>query len=149
MRAGLFIICCSFILTGCKSKNKIPTGILPQKKMQAVLWDMMRADQFLADFVLKKDSGLDKKTESMKLYKEVFAIHQISKEQFRESFSFFKSRPELFKVIMDSLSQPKKETFAGLTKQPVIRDSTNPSLPGTVKADSAIPFRKKKVIPLN
>ena len=33
---------------GCKSKNTVPRGVLSPDKMEAVLWDMMRADQFLA-----------------------------------------------------------------------------------------------------
>ena len=88
MRIGLFIICCSFIISGCKNNNRIPSAIIPAKKMQAILWDIMRADQFLGDFVLPKDSSLDKKTESARLYGQVFSIHHISKEQFGESFSF-------------------------------------------------------------
>ncbi len=149
MRKGLLIICCSIIITGCKNKNRIPAGIIPQKKMQAVLWDMMRADQFLGDFVLNKDSSLDKRAESIKLYGQVFAIHHISKEQFGESFSFYKSHPALFKMMMDSLSQPKTEAPTDMIKQPVTRDSLQASPGKMPPADTVIHFRKKKRMPLN
>ncbi|HMK25332.1 MAG TPA: DUF4296 domain-containing protein [Chitinophagaceae bacterium] len=144
MRTGLLIICCSLIIAGCKNKNRIPANIIPQKKMQAVLWDMMRADQFLADFVLNKDSSLDKRTESIKLYTRVFAIHHISKEQYERSFSFYKTHPALFKVIMDSLSTAKTEAPTEMIKQPVLPDSLQAS-PGKMhRVDSIKSLRRKK-----
>ena len=147
MRTGLIIFCFFLFITGCKNKNKVPGGIIQQKKMQSILWDMMRADQFLGDFVLKKDSTLNKKIESIKLYGKVFAIHQISKEQFMKSFSFYKSHPALFKAIMDSLSQPKKMAIDEMIEHPMLPDSivkTQQKL-----KDSIFPLRKKKVIPVN
>jgi Domain of unknown function (DUF4296) len=148
MRTGLLIICCSIIIAGCKNKNSVPAGIIPQKKMQAIIWDMMRADQFLTDFVLNKDTSLDKRTESIRLYTQVFTIHQISKEQYEESFSFYKTHPALFKAIMDTLSQPKTaETPTEMIKQPVPEDSLR-VLPGKKQyADSIKPLRRKKILP--
>jgi len=148
MRTGLFIICSLIIITGCKNKNRIPAGIIPQKKMQTILWDMMRADQFLSDFVLNKDSSLDKRTESIKLYSQVFAIHHISKEQYEESFSFYKAHPALFKAIMDSLSQPKTEAPTEMIIAPAARDTFQPSSPKMPLRDTMMRFRKKKNIPL-
>lgn len=149
MRTGLLIVCSLFIITGCKNKNRIPSGIIPPKKMQAILWDMMRADQFLSDFVLNKDSGLDKRAESIQLYGKVFAIHHISKEQFGESFSFYKTHPALFKVIMDSLSIPKTEAPTEMIKQPIPGDSLQSSPKKMPHADTANHFRRKKSLPLN
>ena len=148
MKTGLLIICCLFIIAGCKNKNRIPAGIIPQKKMQTILWDMMRADLFLSDFVLNKDSNLDKRTESIKLYRQVFAIHHISKEQYEKSFSFYKTHPDLFKVIMDSLSQPKTEAPTEMIRLPVSQDSFQPSPRKLQQADTVKPFRKKKILPL-
>jgi hypothetical protein len=146
MKTGLFIICCSLVLSGCKNHDRIPAGIIPQKKMQAILWDMMRADQFLADFVLRKDSSLDKKTESTKLYGQVFSIHHISQEQFGKSFSFYKTHPALFKMIMDSLSMPTASAPTEMIKQPNLPDSNQRSVPGRARTDSVISLRRKKVI---
>jgi len=140
MRTGLLIICCSLVIAGCKNKNKVPPDIIPQKKMQAVLWDMMRADQFLSDFVFNKDSSLDKRTRSIQLYNRVFAIHHISKEQYEKSFSFYKTHPALFKVIMDSLSTAKATAPAEMITQPVPPDSLRQH-PDTFKS-----LRRKKAI---
>jgi len=146
MRNGLLIICCFLIIDGCKNKNRIPADIIPQKKMQAVLWDMMRADQFLSDFVLNKDSSLDKRTESIKLYSRVFAIHHISKEQYERSFSFYKTHPALFKLLMDSLSTAKAEAPTEMITQPVPADSLRSSLRKMQQLDTFKSLRRKKAI---
>lgn len=151
MRTGLLIVLIIIFTTGCKSKNAVPDSVLPQKKMQVILWDMMRADQFLADYVLNKDSSLNKTTESLKYYQQIFAIHKTSKEEFQHSFSFYKSHPVLLKAIMDSISTPPSETTPGLAtpdsvpaspdlnKDTVIKEPEK-KLPDT----SAIPKRKIK-----
>ena len=101
MRTGLLIITILFF-AGCKNKNAVPGNILPQSKMQAVIWDMMRADQFLTDYVLNKDTALKKQTESIKLYQQILAINKVSKEEFERSFNYYKSHPLLLKVIINS-----------------------------------------------
>jgi len=116
MRSGLIFIFCVLLITGCKNTNRVPAGIIPQKKMQAILWDMMRADVFLADFVLNKDSSLHRTDESINLYSKVFAIHHITKEEFGKSYSYYKAHPALLKVIMDSLSKPKTEAPTQMIK---------------------------------
>ncbi len=126
MRRGLLIAFCCVLLAACKKKDKIPGNVLPQKKMQAVLQDMMRADQFLTDFVFSKDTSLDKKTESVKIYRQVFATHQVSKEEFQQSFTFYRSHPELLKAIMDSIGANKQ------TAQTAIPTGTTPP-PDTAK----------------
>ena len=144
MRTGPLFIFLLVFLAACRNENRIPPGVLPQKKMQAVIWDMMRADQFLADFVLNKDSGLNKNAESIKYYQQVFAIHQVSKEQFQQSFSFYRSHPALFKMIMDSISTPPKATRAEIARPALARDSFQKA-PGIVPVkDTAIPLKKKK-----
>lgn len=126
MRTPLIIIFILFFTTGCKGKHGVPGGVLSPKKMQVILWDMMRADQFLADFVLNKDSSLNKTTESLKYYQQIFAIHKVSKDEFQHSFSFYKTHPALLKEIMDSINAPEKITLP-VTAQPT--PLTAPVLP--------------------
>ena len=116
-----------FILAGCRKKNHVPADILPPGKMQAVLWDIMRADKFLADFVLSRDSSLKLETESIKMYQQVFAIHAISKEKFQESFSWYKSHPSQLAVIMDSLNNRK-----GSAPTPLVIPADTLNRPGTI-----------------
>lgn len=119
MRTFLLILAISFFTTGCKNKDGIPNAVLSQKKMQSILWDMVRVDQFLTDYVLNKDSSLNKITESLKYYQQIFAIHKVSKEEFQYSFSFYKSHPALLKPILDSIGTPLNE----VPVQPVKPDS--------------------------
>jgi len=94
---GLFLV---FLFTACK--DTVPKNVLSPKEMQAVLNDVFRADE-LANIYNNKDSLYKKTDKRSELYQTVFKIHHISKEQFRESFQFYQSRPDLLKPILDSL----------------------------------------------
>ena len=106
MRANLLILLIASLVGSCSNKEKIPPDLIPQKKMQLILWDMMRADQFLTDFVLNRDTSLDKTGERLKYYNRIFSLHKISRENFQQSFHYYKQQPALFKMLMDSLSTP-------------------------------------------
>lgn len=100
----LLISVFSLLFPACKSKRS--NGVLPPEKMQMVLQDMMRADKFLADYVLNRDTTKKIDSESVELYQQIFAIHQITGKQFQKSFSYYKEHPDLLRSIMDSLSRP-------------------------------------------
>ena len=108
-----------FILA-CRRGEQIPNDVLSKEKMQAVMWDVMRADQFLSAYVLSKDSSLDKVTESLKYYQDIFTLHQVTREQFQKSFSFYKDHPQLFKTIMDSMSQSRAEAPTSQIAAPTV-----------------------------
>jgi len=108
MRFFLFIILI-FLNFGCIRDNKIPKDVMPQNQMRKIIWDLMRADAYVTDFVMK-DSTLDKKAESAKLYEKIFDIHTTTQEAFKKSLAFYQSRPDLFKVISDSLRIDEKKS---------------------------------------
>jgi hypothetical protein len=87
----------------CTYRESSRQDILPEKKMRDVVWDLMKADQFVSEFLLK-DSTLDRKMESEKYYDEVFRIHNITADQFKKSWAYYQSNPELFKPIIDSIA---------------------------------------------
>ena len=108
MRFFLFIIL--IILNfGCIRDNKIPKDVIPQNQMRKIMWDLMRADAYVTDFIMK-DSTCDKKAESAKLYEKIFDIHATTQEAFKKSLAFYQSRPDLFKVISDSLRSDEKKS---------------------------------------
>src|SRR5262245_51012157 len=101
----LFLLCLSvfvFSLVSCTDKDKIPYGVLSKVKMRQVLWDMMQAERYTATFL--KDSTKNTKAETFKLYAQVFAIHGITKDQFVKSYKFYMSRPDISRVMFDSLA---------------------------------------------
>ena len=118
MRRTLLLLISCVTLAACTKKSTIPRDVLSQKKMQAVLWDMMRADQFLTDFVINKDTTANRDTESIRLYSEIFAIHHISKKEFQRSFAFYNSHPAFLKPIMDSIAAIKTATIPAKDVKP-------------------------------
>ena len=94
------------------SADKIPDDILAPEKMQEVLWDMIRADEFLVSYVIK-DTSVNRKTESIKLYDKVFDVHDISKSAFEKSFKYYQLHPEILQPIMDSLNARKTDLEIG------------------------------------
>ena len=133
MRALVVMICSILFLAACRRSEKIPRHVLQREKMQAVLYDMVRADQFLTDFVLIRDSTLDREDESNRLYQQVFDQHGVTREQFRESLAFYNEHPGLFKIVLDSL-------YDGIIK--ISRDTRIPKL----LPDSVSPQKEKRLL---
>ena len=92
------------LLTSCSGKNKVPSDVLEPAKMEKIMWDMFRADEYVTSFIWKNDLAIDRVKESKKLYNEIFRIHNITKDKFEKSLSFYRTHPDLIKKIIDSLS---------------------------------------------
>jgi hypothetical protein len=101
MRIFIFLTGLAF-LSSCNNKNKVPADVLKPDKMQAVLWDVIKADVFTAEFI-KKDSTKDAAAENLKLQQQIFALHKISKADFYRSYDYYKLNTEIFKKVMDSM----------------------------------------------
>ena len=108
MKFAQFIILV-ILLFGCIKDNKIPKDVISQNQMRKIMWDLMRADAYVVDFVMK-DSTCDKKAESASLYEKIFDIHSTTRETFKKSLAFYQSRPDLFKAISDSLRIDEKKS---------------------------------------
>jgi hypothetical protein len=100
------VIFLSLLLNACNNHRKVPADVISRQDMIGVLWDMMRADQFVTSFVIK-DTSLNRIQESTRLYNDVFRIHHTDKAQFAKSIKFYKNNPDLFKPILDSLEKRK------------------------------------------
>jgi hypothetical protein len=96
------VLISSFFLFSCGGKSDIPAGIIKPAKMQLVLFDVLRADAFVFDFV-KKDTAKIPEAESAKLQQQIFAVHKVSKEQFYNSYDFYKAHPGLMQPLLDSM----------------------------------------------
>jgi hypothetical protein len=128
MRNLLVLIISGMLLfSSCGKKNSLPSGVLATDKMEAVMWDMMRADQFVVVYILPKDSSLKKETEIKKWHDSVYAVHKITEADFQKSFLYYKSHPRLLRQVMDSISISKQyetqEQTVPSTGKP-INDST-------------------------
>lgn len=133
MRPFCFIFLLVFLLA-CVRDNKIPKGILSQNEMHKVMWDLIRADAYVSNFIMP-DSTKNLKNERAILYEKVFAIHSITEETFKKSIAFYESRPDLFKPVADSLKSEEKrvQEFREYDKQPPKVDSTIRKIKASVK----------------
>jgi hypothetical protein len=76
--------------------------VLKPDVMEAVIWDLMRIDE-LVNAKHQKDSSYNKFSESISLYKQVFQIHNITEEQFKNSLTYYKANPGSLRPVLDSL----------------------------------------------
>jgi hypothetical protein len=96
----LLFLCCFVIFFSCR--EKYPKGILPPEKMQAIYYDMMKADE-LSIIYRVSDSSFMKEKKHEAYYLTVLRTHNISKEDFTRSQEYYEAHPELLKVVFDSL----------------------------------------------
>lgn len=81
----------------------MPEGILPPPQMTEVLWDVMRADEMVT-MQFPVDTGTIRFDTSLILYKQIAKEHNTTQQQFKQSLQFYKDRPDLLLVIIDSLT---------------------------------------------
>ena len=105
LSALIFCLCFS----ACTNREAVPSNIIQPDSMGVVMREVIMADQFASQFLLKdsllKDSAhRNVKLETLQLYETIFKLHGITKEEFRRSLAFYESRPDLSKNIFDSMS---------------------------------------------
>lgn len=92
------------------SGEDVPKDVMPPDKMEAVLYDVILADE-LADFSSMQDSTYRNLGKRTVLYDSIFRNHNITKQAFQKSFEFYQQRPDLLRTILDSL-QTKPDTIS-------------------------------------
>ena len=95
-----FLLILGFVFFSCTDKDK---KIISSSEMKVILWDMTCADE-LANQMAVKDSTLKKKKQNIKLYEQVFAVHNITKEAFYNSFAYYEAHPDQYKILLDSVT---------------------------------------------
>ena len=127
-RVGLTILVVAALLASCSDKNKLPENVLPHAKMQAVMWDIIRANDYLNNYVFYKDPATDKLAESEKWNNKVFEFHKITRQQFKISYEYYQQHPLLMKALMDSIGKIKVEEKRPETAKPVVDSTRKPDL---------------------
>ena len=95
--------CLLLVLVSC-TNNELPKDVLPEKKMQTIVWDMLRADEWL-NYEQTRDTTFDRNKRSKELYQQVFQANGITAAQFKKSFQYYQNRPDLLKPLFDSLQK--------------------------------------------
>jgi hypothetical protein len=91
-----------FIGWSCAGKDELPKGVLGAKAMGKVMTDIALAESYIENFYPKKANGPRDSAIGREVDK-VLSMHDVSQEVFRVSYQFYKSRPDLFRVILDSV----------------------------------------------
>jgi hypothetical protein len=108
------------LLLSCSNQKQGNSAILQQDTMQAVLWDVIRADA-LTTQASRLDSTKKPLLENAKLQQAIFAYHKISREQFYNSFNYYKSNASLMRSILDSMiNKANRERVTGINPTPII-----------------------------
>jgi hypothetical protein len=130
------------LLVSCGGSNSVPDSVIQPEKMETLLFDMLRADQFLADYVFPLDSTVSKPKESVALYNKIFEIHGVTADQFKKSFGYYSDHPALLRIVMDSIN--KSATYkASLAGKDSLAGKTSDSIKIPVTKDSLL---KKKIL---
>jgi hypothetical protein len=113
----LFGLC----LYSCTDRESVPPGIIKPDSMQAILKDVVAADLFATQYLLKDSLRKDSvhrnvKLETLQLYETIFKLHRVTKDEFRKSMDFYASRPDLEKQMFDSLSADETRSRTNLYK---------------------------------
>jgi hypothetical protein len=118
-------------IVSCSNRTGIPKDILPQDSIKQVLLDVLMASQYSAQYIAKDSLRTDKQKVNQQMLEDIFRIHHITKETFKQSLQFYESRPDLNKQIFDSLSayanRHQKDIYA-----PASKPHTVPGAPGNI-----------------
>jgi hypothetical protein len=138
MRIVAGVLCILLIAAGCSEKDKIPSGVIGKDEMEKIIWDMMLADQYSANYLIKDSARVNVKMETLKLYETVFRLHKVTRDEFRKSFEFYQGRPDITRTMFDSLlAKGNRARMENYSRPP----SIPPVIPAVKPADSAVRAR--------
>ena len=100
-----------FFAFSCKQKDTIPSSIIPPEEMEKILFEANMAEEFVNNYVMR-DRSKNKETEVRREYEKIFFTEQ----QFKKSYDFYRSHPDIYKMLMDSLDakaqRKRSETYS-------------------------------------
>jgi hypothetical protein len=102
MRIFLAAIFLVFTLS-CKEENDPPGDLIPSKKMETIIWQLIEADQYVIN-IIAKDSTKNLAAERVKLYSKVFELNSTNRAVFNNSYKYYMGRPDISKIMFDSIA---------------------------------------------
>ena len=99
----LIILILLIFAFSCGRKDKVPEGVLEPAKMEKVMTDLLMSESFAESYLLIDTSKKRDEWFTGELNK-VLAVQDVTQDQVRKSLDFYKTRPDLFKVIIDSIN---------------------------------------------
>ena len=99
----LTILILMIFIFSCSGKDKVPEGVLEPAKMEKVMTDLLMSESFAESYLLIDTSKKRDEWFTGELNK-VLAVQGVTQDQVRKRLDFYKTRPDLFKVIIDSIN---------------------------------------------
>ena len=110
------LISVAFLLLGaCDSKKAEKEAILPIKKMQQTVWQLMQVDEYLSR-QLQTDTTVKPSIEKAQYYQRVFNLNKIDRVQFYTTMAYLDKHPVEMKALMDSVEALSKREKLDLLK---------------------------------
>ena len=109
-----FFLLIAVVLVSCSSKSG-SADILSKKTMRKVLWEMIQANAYINGH-LSSDSSKSLTDKSIEVQKKIFKLNNITREQFKTSFEYYKSNPDMMNEILDSISVTAEKQTIKLNK---------------------------------
>jgi hypothetical protein len=111
---AFFMVCG---LLSCSRSGRIPADILNQEKMAALLFDISMSEghienAYFRDSAKSRDSMLKVELD------RVLLIHGVTQADFLRSYQFYRSRPHLYKIMVDSLQAQNQRDQSQMYLQP-------------------------------
>lgn len=91
------------IFIACSS-SPVPKGTIQPDKMQKIVYDLVRVDEFINNFVYK-DPTINVKVKRSTMYEQVFKVHKVTRKDFYSSFKYYQQHPLVQKQLFDSLHE--------------------------------------------
>ena len=104
-----FFLYLYIVVIGHACGTSVPKDVLPNDKMQAVLYDVIRADE-MVDFRQITDSAYRPFSRRAAIYDTIFQLHAVKKEDFQKSLKFYQTRPDLLKGVIEDMQKKIKDT---------------------------------------
>ena|ERR1700712_4163159 len=144
---SILVLCLIGLAISCTDNNKVPKDIIPRDKMQKLMWDMVQADRFNNYFVTTVLDSSKIDSAVFRLYDEVFQLNHTSKDEFIKSYKFYEGRPDLAKIMFDSIAAQSERRRADIYKNHR-KDSSgkkimhpNPRIKDSLEKKPAIPTK--------
>jgi Domain of unknown function (DUF4296) len=96
------IVSLLIIFVACSS-GPVPKKVLQPERMQKIVYDLIRVDEFVNNFVVK-DTTIDLKKKRSTLYEQVFKVNNTTRKEFYSSYKYYQEHPDIQKGLFDSLS---------------------------------------------
>ena len=88
------------LLAACKDRS-VSAGVLPEEKMEKVLWELLQADEWA--FHLHPLDTAARKRAALQHYAEIYRMNGIDAKTFRESYNYYSERPTILSPVLDSI----------------------------------------------